>query len=690
MPDSASPRRILPLISHPGGRSRATCRFRCGDACFHEAPNTSENTYFGDIFSGVLSRRNALRAGAVGAGVSAVGVSGAFTPALADSWWHGKKGHGRGRSPRLRFHSVDANTDDAVTVPKHYDHRVVVRWGDPVTPDAPDFDFENQTAEAQEKQFGYNCDYVAFTEMGNRRGLLWVNHEYTNETLMFPGYTDGNEADLEQIKIAMAAHGGSIVELRRIWNSGAWRLVTWGWRYFNRRITVNTPMELSGPAAGDALLRTEADPDGVEVRGMLNNCAGGMTPWGTILTCEENFHQYFVGGEGAPEDAKPALSRYGVPTSGDTRSGNRRFDRVDERFDLSKHPNEANRFGYVVEVDPFNPHSKPRKRTMLGRFKHEGANVRLAKDRRVVVYMGDDERFDYIYKFVSDKKMRWGSRRTNEGLLDSGTLYVAKLTGNSPAEEFDGSGALPADGEFDGSGVWIPLCSDKESFVDGFTVAEVLVHTRLAADAVGATKMDRPEDMEASPVTGKVYCALTNNTARSPEQADEANPRANNKFGHILEIVEEGNDAAATDFGWSVPIVCGNPDDPSTYFAGYDKDKVVAISCPDNLTFDGDGNLWISTDGQPGTLDSNDALHAVPVEGKHRGEIKTFATVPQGAECCGPFITEDQKTVFIAPQHPGDGGSLDNPQSTWPDGKYYPRPSVVSIWHTRGRDVGHA
>nr|WP_246421934.1 PhoX family phosphatase [Nocardiopsis mwathae] len=671
---------MLPLIGQVGGgRSRATCRFRCGDACFHDAPNTSGNAYFGDIFTAVLSRRNALRAGAVGAGASALGL-GSLGPALAEP-------ENGGRNPRLRFKSVAPNSEDKVTVPEGYDHNVVVRWGDAVLPDAPEFDFEDQTAAAQEKQFGYNCDYVDFIQLDDDRGLLWVNHEYTNEKLMFAGYTDGTDVEVEQILVSMAAHGGSVVEIERIGGTGGWRLAT-GERRFNRRITATTRMELTGPAAGHELLRTGQDPTGTEVFGMLNNCAGGKTPWGTILTCEENFNQYFVGGEGVAEEDKPALKRYGIKVEGDTRKGNRRFDRAEERFDLSKHPHEANRFGYVVEVDPTDPGSTPRKRTMLGRIKHEGATTRVTSDGRVAVYMGDDERFDYMYKFVTAGKYRKGSRRHNMTLLDSGTLYVARLTGNSPPEEIDGSGRLPSDGEFDGTGEWIPLCSATESFVDGFTVAEVLIHTRLAADAAGATKMDRPEDIEPSPVTGKVYAALTNNSAREPGQADEPNPRGPNKFGHILEIVEDRNDAGAETFTWNVPIVCGDPEDESTYFAGFDKSKVAHISAPDNVTFDDRGNLWIATDGQPGSLGTNDQLCAVPVEGRFRGELRTFATVPVGAETCGPFITEDNLTVFMAPQHPGEDGTVENPQSTWPDHRGYPRPSVVSIWHTRGKKVG--
>ncbi|WP_017557306.1 PhoX family protein [Nocardiopsis baichengensis] len=698
MPDSA-PRRTLPLIGQAGGgRSRATCRLRCGDACFHEAPNKSANPYFGDIFSGMVSRRNALRAGAVGAGAAAgfAALGGLAAPASA------KPGRG---DPRLTFKglkSTPGTRPDAVEVPWGYRHRVVISWGDPVLPDAPEFDFDGQTPEAQAKQFGYNCDYVGFVPLdrghghgkgkgkghGNgkgyghrpRRGLLWVNHEYTNENLMFREFSNDTATE-EQMRIAMAAHGGSVVEIVRMGAGGAWKVAK-GRRRFNRRITAETPFEVTGPAAGSELLRTEADPSGTEVLGMLNNCSGGTTPWGTFLTCEENFHQYFVNADGAPEEAREKLARYGM-TGGES---GRRWNRVDERFDLSKHPNEANRFGWVVEVDPTDPSAKPRKRTMLGRFKHEGANPRITEDGRVAVYLGDDERFDYIYKFVSAKRFKKGSARHNATLLDTGTLYAARLTGNSPAEEIDGSGELPSDGAFDGVGEWIALCSDSESYVEGMSVAEVLVYTRIAADKAGATKMDRPEDFEPNPVTGKVYCALTNNSAREPGQADEPNPRGPNKHGHILEITEAGDDAGATEFTWDVPIVCGDPDDPSTYFAGFDKSKVARISSPDNLTFDDKGNLWISTDGQK-KLEINDALHAVPMRGKYKGELKTFATVPVGAECCGPLITEDQKTAFIAPQHPGEDGTAEEPQSTWPNGDV-PRPSVVAIWHGWGKDIG--
>jgi secreted PhoX family phosphatase len=660
-----------------------TCRFRCGNACAHDVANPSDNTYFGDVVAQAISRRGMLRAGTLGALAAGVGVAGAV-PALAEPTEPQAEllGHSSGD---IRFTPVPPNKEDALRVPDGYTSAVVARWGDPVTADAPAFDFDNQSAEAQSKQFGYNCDFVTLFPMGANRGLLWVNHEYTNENLMFRGYTTGVAATEEQIKIALAAHGGSVVEIERVRGTGQWKLVTTGRRRYNRRVTAQTPMRFSGPAAGSDPLKTAADPEGRTPVGMLNNCSGGSTPWGTVLTAEENIDQYFVNGDKVPAAQLPYISRYTITTG--TPASSRRFDRVEERFDLAKHPNEANRFGWVVEIDPFDPDSAPVKRTALGRLKHEAANTTLARDGRVVVYMGDDSRFEYIYKFVSKNRYIPGNDRHNRNLLDEGTLYVAKFTGDSPAAEIDGSGKLPSDGAFDGSGQWIPLVSGDRSYVDGMTAIEVLVYTRVAADKVGATKMDRPEDMERNPVTGGVYVALTNNTNRTAAQVDEANPRPSNKHGHVLEIVERRDDAGEKAFAWSLPLICGDPNDPATYFSGYDKTKVSPISCPDNVAFDRDGNLWISTDGNQ--LGSNDGMFVMPVRGKERGHLRQFLTVPLGAETCGPMVTQDQRSVFVAVQHPGelDGATPDKPASRWPDGDQ-PRPSVAVVWHAKGKQVG--
>ncbi|MEU1752503.1 PhoX family phosphatase [Micromonospora matsumotoense] len=702
--------RLLPLLgaTRHGSRDAMTCLYRCGNACDHPVPNTSDNTYFGDLVEGEVSRRGVVRAGAVGAlvlgfGSTAVGALAGAAPAAAAPATPVVPEVGDPTAPQrgvgsgaLTFKPIPPNQLDTLVVPNGYDHHVVIRWGDPVLPGAPRFDLRGQTAAAQAKQFGYNNDFVGVLPLDRRgkRALLVVNHEYTNEDLMFPGFTGLDNLTVEQLRTAMAAHGMSVVELERVDGTGQWRPVGQGRRPYNRRVTaLGTKFELTGPAAGSAWLRTAADPKGRTVVGTLNNCAGGVTPWGTVLSGEENFNQYFVGADAAPAELKPRFDRYGITTAARYPSGSRKWERADERFDLAKHPNEAHRFGWIVEIDPFDPESRPRKHTALGRFKHEGANVIVARDKRVVAYMGDDERFDYLYKFVSDKKFMpgdsWVARKNNLTLLESGTLYVAQFAQTSAAE-IDGSGRLPADGAFNGTGRWIKLVSGNRSYVDGMTAADVLTFTRLAGDKVGATKMDRPEDVEPSLLTGKVYVALTNNSDRGKAgkpAADEINPRNLNKHGQILELVEDRGDNTAESFAWSLPIVAGDPADPSTYFAGYDKTKVSPISCPDNVAFDATGNLWISTDGN--ALGSNDGLFATAVEGPERGHLKQFLTVPLGAETCGPFITGDNRSVFVAVQHPGEitGASVEKPASTWPDGDYA-KPGVVVTWRLDGGPIG--
>ncbi|MFE5886836.1 PhoX family protein [Streptomyces hydrogenans] len=684
-------RKLLPLIGtnpHGGGRSALTCRFRCGDACFQEVPNTSDNAYVGDVITGVLSRRSALRAAAVVTVASAAGgsvVLGGAPTAEAHP------GHGRppvaDGARGLRFAPVAPNTADQVTVPSGYGQNVVIRWGEPILRSAPAFDSERQTAEAQAGQFGYNNDFLSLLPLRGEhdRQVLVANHEYTDEVLMFRGYDAANPTR-EQVEIAWAAHGLSVVVVQEERRSG--RLTPVRRHPLNRRLHTTSAFELTGPAAGGALVRTSADPKGRTVLGTLNNCAGGTTPWGTTLHGEENFNQYFANGSSATD------KRYGVGTG----ASERKWERFDKRFDLAQEPNEVHRFGWVVELDPYDPESTPRKRTALGRFKHEAAQPRLTADGRPVVYMGDDERFDYFYKFVSSKRMMKGDSRKarahNLTLLDEGTLYVARLTGDSPAAELDGTGKLPNDGEFDGSGTWIPLATagpeGAVSHVPGMTAEEVFVFTRLAGDKAGATKMDRPEDVEPSPRTGRVYVALTNNTNRGKGTnpgVDEANPRNLNKHGQVLELAEHWDDPSADGFAWRLFLVAGDPDDPATYFAGYPKDKVSPISCPDNVAFDSHGNLWISTDGNQ--LGSHDGLFGVAVHGERRGELKQFLTVPRGAETCGPVIQD--RRVLVAVQHPGelDGASVENPASVWPDGPgRIVRPSVVAVWRNDGGDIG--
>ncbi|WP_030744048.1 PhoX family protein [Streptomyces sp. NRRL F-5135] len=687
-------RNLLPLLNtHPGGRSALTCRYRCGDACFHEVPNKSDNEYVGDVIAGALSRRSMMRAAAVvtvataAGGAVALGPGG--TPAEAAPAAGAGFGKGPGAGPKadgargLRFTPVAPNTADTVTIPAGYAQNVVIRWGDPILRGAPAFDPDKQSAKAQAGQFGYNNDFLSLLPLKGERGrqVLVANHEYTDEVLMFKGY-DPEKPTREQVEIAWAAHGLSVVVVEEDRGSGKLTAVTR--HQLNRRLTVTSEFRLTGPAAGGPLLRTSADRTGTKVYGTLNNCAGGTTPWGTTLHGEENFNQYFANGSSATD------RRYGIGTG----ASERKWERFDKRFDLKQEPNEAHRFGWVVELDPYDPDSTPRKRTALGRFKHEAAQPRLTADGRPVVYMGDDERFDYLYKFVSSKRMKKGNDRAarehNLTLLDEGTLYVAKLTGDSPAGEIDGTGKLPSDGEFDGSGVWIPLATGDVSHVPGMTAEEVYVFTRLAGDKVGATKMDRPEDVEPSPRTGRVYVALTNNTDRGKSGKagpDEANPRNANKHGHILELAENRDNPASDRFAWRLFLVAGDPKDAGTYFAGFPKDKVSPISCPDNVAFDPHGNLWISTDGN--ALGNHDGLFGVATQGERRGELKQFLTMPNGAETCGPVIQD--RRVLVAVQHPGeiDGASVEKPASTWPDGPgRIVRPSVVSVWRKDGGDIG--
>jgi hypothetical protein len=682
---SPEPGRLLPLLTtHPTGRAAVTCRYRCGNACAHEAPNTSGNSYFGDVVGDIVRRRGLLKAGAVlgvaGAGMAALGSTAAAGQGEVET--QGR--HRPDRGDRLNFDPVAPNIEDRVVTPEGYEQSVVMRWGDPVLPGAPNFDFEHQTAAAQAKQFGFNNDFCGLVPFGEDRWLMVSNHEYTSEAFMFHKWDEKNPTR-EQAEIAWAAHGLSVVVVERDRRSG--KLVPKLDRRYNRRITLTTPFEMRGPAAGSKYLKTSVDATGRRVLGTQNNCSGGVTPWGTILSGEENFNQYLAnGGNVADPVTKARLARYGV-TGGATV---RKWERFDKRFDLLQEPNEANRFGWIVEIDPNDPDSTPVKHTALGRFKHEGANVIVAKDGRVVAYMGDDERFDYMYKFVSDGRFIPGPgkwiREQNKRLLESGTLYVAKFTGDSPASEIDGTGKLPSDNEFDGSGQWIPLARGDKSFVEGFTAEEVYVFTRLAADKAGATKMDRPEDVEPNPHNRRIYAALTNNTDRGKpgkEGATEVAPRLNNKHGHILEIEENGGDNTALRFSWKLLLVCGDPAAPDTYFGGYDKTQVSPISCPDNVAFDKRGNLWIATDGN--ALKSNDGLFAVPIEGEYRGRVKQFLTVPRGAETCGPVVQDD--FVLVSVQHPGelDGASADNPLSHWPDGgTSQPRPAVVAVWPRRG------
>ncbi len=646
----------------------------------------------GDTFAEVLarriSRRNLLKSSVAASAIVLVGPESADAahPESADAAREASPVPGAAGST-LNFEPISQDTSDQIKVAPGHRATPFLRWGDPITADAPDFDPTNQTPEAQAKQFGYNCDWIGFLPlpMGSNatdRGLLIVNHEYTNPELMFPGYLAANpefaaamvspQADQRQVDIPefianptqnivdveLEAHGLSTVEIAR-GQDGTWSLVRDS--QLNRRITATTPMDLSGPAAGAPLLMTGTDPTGTQAVGTLNNCAGGVTPWGTALTGEENFQQYFANLNAIAEDnpIRAMHDRFGV----NEEASERLWENFYDRFDLAKEPNEPFHFGWAVEIDPYDPQSKPKKRTALGRAKHEGATSAIAPGGQVVIYTGDDERFEYAYKFVTAGAYNPDDRAANMELLDEGTLYAARFND-------------------DGTGEWLALVQGENGLTGdaGFpTQADVLINTRLAADAAGATKMDRPEDFETNPITGKVYLVCTNNSRRNFDETSKANPRPNNIHGHIIEITEDGNDHASTSFTWEMFLLAGDPAHGSTWFAGFDPDEVSPISSPDNITFDLDGNIWISTDGQPNTFEVNDGLFAAPTQGAERGHLMQFFSAVPGAEVSGPVFTPDNNALFASVQHPGEGGTYEEPISTWPDGATPVRPSVVMI-----------
>lgn len=637
--------------------------------------NPTNNTPFVDILDARMNRRDALKAGGTtAAAVAMTGVTVLATDAKADSHM----------VSTLTFEELEHGNDETHHVAPGYEVQTLIRWGDPVVPGAPEWDVNNQTAEAQEQQFGYNCDFVGYMPLPQGsdtadHGLLCVNHEYTNGHLMFAGVEKNNwdTYTKEITDVEIAAHGHTVVEIRRDADNK--------WSYvkdspFNRRITASsTEMEITGPAAGHDRLKTNTDPTGTKVIGTLNNCAGGKTPWGTILFAEENFNGYF-GGELADPAEQRSHDRYGISDSWYA------WYLHHDRFNVGKDPHEPNKFGWMVEFDPYDPNSVPKKRTALGRFKHEGATVAVSHDGTIVAYTGDDQRFDYVYKFVSDKKFDPNNREANMDALDHGTLYVGKFN---------------ADGTLN----WLPVVYGQGPLTeenDFASQADVLIETRRAADLLGATPMDRPEDVEPNPVTGVVYMALTNNSRRKEGQEDAANPRAPNRYGHIVEMIPPGTardgdkanaDHTADTFTWDIILKAGDPNNPE-HAAEYHEQVSVNgwLSCPDNVAFDSKGRLWIATDGAPGTVGTADGVWATDVAGPGRALTRHFYRTPTGAEHCGPEFNTDDSAYFVAVQHPGDDkdSTFANPSTRWPDFQdgIPPRPSVQVIVKQGGGAIG--
>ncbi len=574
-------------------------------------------------------------------------------------------------APTIGFRGIPVDASDRLVVPEGYIATVIAAWGEPigVAGHMPAFKPDgSNTAAEQAVQMGMHHDGMEYFPLqgSSTHGLLALNHEYTDDGLLHVGGFANMNA--EKVKKSQMAHGLSVIEVEL--KDNAWQMVRPS--RLARRLPMDTAFEVRGPAAGHPMMKTAADPGGTRVLGTLNNCAASKTPWGTYLSGEENWMFYFGGGDNIPAHHR----RWGM-----RKDGFYQWEKFDERFDAAKNPNEPNRFGWVVEVDPYDPTSTPVKRTALGRAAHEGAWVAVTKDGRAVVYSGEDARFEYIYKFVSRDKIAPGGAKANRELLDHGTLHVAKFNA-------------------DGTGQWLPLVAGQGPLTpaNGFAdQGEVLIKTRQASDLLGATKMDRPEWLAIDPLNGWVYCTLTNNSSRGQPNfpgVDAANPRANNVFGQIIRW-QEDRDFDAQTFKWNHLVLAGDPANERAEAKGNIKGDLYA--CPDGIAFDQRGVLWIQTDahatqmykGEFKNIGNNQMLACDP----RTGETRRFLTGPTNCEVTGCTFTPDGRTMFINIQHPGetptDRSDPNDPAkfSNWPDYKPGGRPRSATVV-IRRRDGG--
>lgn len=652
--------------------------------------STSISPSMDEVLAVRLSRRDTLRGGL---GLAATTIfAGAGVAALSGCSSNGSgtaTGSGDAISSGLSFNSVAGSTaEDMVAVPEGFSAQILAPWGTPISGSRPAFNGDGtNTAADQANQMGQNHDGMYYFPLSqsdpSARGLLVMNHEFSNSTL-FAGSgrqenADGRPTDVDEVRKEINAHGVAVIEVERDEN-GQVSLVAGS--SFNRRITAASPMRLSGPAAGSSFMVTQFDNSGMTTRGTVNNCARGFTPWGTYLACEENIQGYFITDEATPprETDRFGINPFGFGyfwsnVAGDPSEDNGEF----ARFNITPtgasanddFRNEANTYGWVVEINPFDPTSTPVKRTAMGRFRHEGCEPgRIMPGRQIAFYMGDDSRFEYFYKFVTTDA--FDPDRPNPNMLDDGDLYVAKFND-------------------DGSGEWLLLdfASNPALAGDFVSQADVLVNTRTAADILGATPMDRPEWSATDPNTGEIYLTLTNNTRRNAGDETAANPRAPNTHGHVIRLAENDDDPAATGFIWDLFVFGSNANaEPAFNISGLDADN--EFGSPDGIWFDGRGVLWIQTDnGAPLDFGGNDQMLAVipsqlggdrTVNPDTQASLKRFFVGPAGCEVTGVEMTPDYRTMFVNIQHPG---------GSWPanDGSARPRSSTVVITRDDGGEI---
>lgn len=555
----------------------------------------------------------------------------------------------RAQAAAFAFEPIGIATDFDIHVPQGYHWQPLVKWGQALFSDAEGA-WSPETGvpvEMSDKVFGENTDGMETFEHDGHV-LLAINSEYVNPEINLPAASEGVPQTADEVTLLKNMQGVTVMEIADAGNG--WQVVLDS--PYNRRITHETQMTMDGPAAGSDLVKTNADPEGLSPKGTMNNCGSGKTLWGTYLTCEENFNGYF-GATGSFEETD-GLVRYGIGGE-----GRYAYEKFDPRYDLSQEPNEPNRHGWVTEIDPADPESTPVKHTALGRFKHENAEMVQAADGRIVVYMGDDERGEFMYRYVSNGT--WAEGQPTDGLLSDGTLYVARFND-------------------DMTGEWLALTPETT----GMSIEEVLVFARLAGSAVGATTMDRPEWIAAHPHRVEAYCALTNNSKRGGDgmPVNAANPRETNEYGQIIRWRPADEDHGADSFAWDLYVMAGNPEVYDNVYGG--SENVTAgnlFNSPDGMAFSSDGMLWIQTDGD----DSNEGDFAgmgnnqMLIGNPDTGEIARFLTAPNGAEVTGLTWSPDRKVAFVGIQHPG---------GSWPDGTGKPRSSVIAVWREDGATIG--
>ncbi|OTG85601.1 phosphatase [Acinetobacter sp. ANC 4558] len=703
--------------------------------------NHSNNIHFRDILDQHITRRSLIGKTASGAValtvVSSLIGCGHNDPSSNNQNIPETPSQPIKKPEKLTFKLVAKNINDLVTVPEGYQahvlyalgdsiHPTFTEWDDHNIPSGPSFQFRAGDCHDGMSYFGLNPTTNHYDATISDQGLLVMNHEYINPTFLHPvGPTRVNlRRPEDEVIREMNAHGVSIIQIKKDSKTQSVHVVKNS--IFNRRITASTVMDLAGPASGSSLLTTKYSPSAQQTRGTHNNCGNGYTPWGTYLTTEENFMGYFARhrGDNVRRTAAEivALNRYGLKDGAHSRYGWETVIGAIESQDLydrwlanasGNTPNEdyrngPNTFGWIVEIDPFDRRQNPVKRTALGRFAHEDCRAsRVKEDDHLAFYMGDDSRGEYIYKFVSDYK--WNKRDLNGGYaagdkyMNHGKLYVAKFND-------------------DGSGQWLELTHGKNGLTDNNSTypfksqADVVTFARLAADSVGATKMDRPEWVAVNPENGEIYVTLTNNSNRgiaypvnaaNPRHYSNTNRKKGNVNGHIIRFRETGDTTTAESFHWDIYLFGAEAAMASNInLSGLNDHN--DLSSPDGMWFDPRGVLWIQTDDSaytdvtncmmlaalPGKVgDGAKAMTSANQETRVGAKVtdenlRRFLTGPKECEITGVTMTPDYKAIFINVQHPGEGSRTYNaPTSHWPASQTNPsstaRPRSATVVITR-------